>query len=159
MGKSLIIKGADFSQNAIDSVWNEITPEQGYAITNPNNAEYGKLILTAGNVNNSLLVKIRVPAGASMTMFVENNGYRITDLNLGYITSISDVSLTQGTMVPNIVTTHHPADSALRQSDGGFLLNNSTANALYFYINICYDVINGPELSATGKRILYAING
>lgn len=158
MGKSLIIKGADFSQNAVGSIWSEITPEQGYAVTNPNNAEYGKLVLTAANIANCLLVKLLVPAGATMTMFVENSGYRITDLNLGYITSRSSVSLTHGTMVPNIVTNHHPADSVFRQNDGSFLLSNSTANALYFYINICYDVINGPAIPVTGKKILYAVS-
>ena len=159
MGKSLIIKGADFSQNAIDSVWNEVQPNQGYMTTNPQNTNYGRIELdtTLVSVNRSILVKILIPAGKTISLVTENNGVRITDLNLGYVASQENVAIEQHAIVTNIVTYHHPADSAQRQSDGSFSVHNTAGNDLYFYMNICYDITNGPDFLLSGKRVLYKI--
>lgn len=162
MGKSLIIKGADFSQNAIDSVWMETTPLQGYIITNPQNAAYGKMDLRenvepASIVLNAILAKILIPAGKSMSVVVENNGTRVTDLNMGYVASQNNVAMVNDAVVTSIATNHHPADSALRESDGGFTVENSTANDMYFYMNICYDLASGPNFLVSGKQVLYKV--
>lgn len=159
MGKSLIIKGADFSRNAIDSVWNEVQPNQGYIITNPQNTNYGRAELdtTLAATNHSILVKILIPAGKSIALVTENNGAMITDLNLGYVASQENVAIQQHVVVTNIVTYHNPADSAQRQSDGSFLVNNSTGNDLYFYMNICYNISDGPNFLLSGKRVIYKI--
>lgn len=159
MGKSLIIKGADFSRNAIDSVWNEVQPYQGYIITNPQNANYGRLELdtTLVATNHSILAKILIPAGKSIVFITENNGTTVTDLNLGYVSSRANVSIEQHVFVTNIVTYHNPADSAQRQSDGSFSVSNTSVNDLYFYMNICYDISNGPDFLLSGKRVLYKI--
>lgn len=159
MGKSLIIKGADFSLNAIDSVWNEVQPYQGYITTNPQNQNYGRIEIdtTYGSTNRSILAKIIVPAGKTISLVIENNGVRITDLNLGYVASQGNVAIEEHAFVTNIVAYHNPADSAQRQSDGSFLVSNTAGNDLYFYMNICYDITNGPDFLLSGKRVLYKI--
>lgn len=159
MGKSLIIKGADFSRNAIDSVWMEVTPVQGFIITNSSNPEYGKINLDTyyTTVKNTNIVKILIPAGKSMSVIIENNGSRITDLNLGYVASQNNVAISNDAEVQSIATNHHPADSSLRESDGSFLIENSSANNMYYYINFCYDISLGPEFPVAGKQVFYKL--
>lgn len=161
MGKSLIIKGADFSQNAIDSIWMETTPVQGLVITNSQNAEYGKIDMrpNVSIVSNAILAKIFIPAGKSMSVIVDDNGARVTGLNIGYVASQNDVVLVNEAVVSSIATNHHPADSAFRQSDGSFLVANSTANDMYFYMNICYDLSAGPNFLVSGKQVFYKLVG
>lgn len=159
MGKSLIIKGADFSLNAIGSVWSEVSPVQGYITTNPQSANYGNIVADAqySTILNSILVKILIPNGKSISLVAENNGVQITDLNLGYVASRENVALIHQASVTNIVTYHHPADSAQRQSDGSFLVRNTAGNDLYFYFNICYNITNGPNFLIDNKRVIYKI--
>ena len=157
MGKSLIIKGADFSQNGIQ-FFTEATLYQGYVTTNPNNPSCGIVdLVNLTLTGNSILIKIFIPAGKSAFVSVWNDDAKVTDLNLGYIASPNDVEIKHGAKVTNIATYLHPADSSLRESDGGFLVENPTGNGLYFYMNYCYNVISGPTFPVSGKKILYWI--
>lgn len=160
MGKSLIIKGADFSLNGIDISLKEATPVQGYIVTNPQNQSYGAVDMSgSGLCKNSILCKIPINSGKSMSVIVEDNGTRLTDLNMGYVASQNSFELSDDTVVTGIETNHHPADSLFRQSDGSFLVENSTTNDLYFYINICYNIASGPNFFVSGKHVFYKVVG
>lgn len=92
-----------------------------------------------------------------MSVIVEDNGTRVTNLNMGYIASQNDLVLSDDTVVTGIETNHHPTDSLLRQSDGSFLIENSTANDLYFYISFCYNISSGPNFLVSGKHVFYKV--
>lgn len=159
MGKSLIIKGADFAENCINDLI-ELTPLQGFATTNPENPNYGLLYLSLQStpvLGNSITTKIFIPAGMSAVMYVKNYDTMLTDLNLGFIASQNDVGLVDGNIVTDIVLHNHPANDLFREDSGEFLIPNNTANDLYFYINFCYDVLQGPAFSVEGKRVFYEL--
>lgn len=156
MGKSLIIKGADFSQNGMP-LFTEATSYQGYITTNPNSTSFGVIDLSTTTANNSLLTKILIPANSSVFIFVKDNGTVITDLTLGYVASQDNTEITNYVKVRHIAMYYHPADSLLREDDGSFLVENTSGDDLYFYMNICYNVIQGPAIPISGKHILYTL--
>lgn len=158
MGKNLIIKGADFSQNAIDgSSYLESSVVQGYMTVIPSSQTYKQIETNGSKSIYFIVTKITVPAGRKLSVFIENNGSRITDLKSNFLSSTDNIELVDGNAVENIseaVTTD--VTDSYRQSDGSFLFNNTSDTNLYYYINFGYS-LSGPEFNVSGKNCYYTI--
>lgn len=155
MGKSLIVKGADFSLNGLDSTWHEATVSQGLIVTNNSSESYGKFYTTGTTSPNSILSKVFIPAGATMAVKVTNNDVQVTDLLTAYVAATQNAPIVDRDTVSGIVANLHPFTNSIREADGSFQIENTTANDLYYYICFGYDITSGPAISVTGKKCLY----
>lgn len=157
MGKNLIIKGADFSQN---SIGRESSVIQGYMNTAPSTSAYKKIVTpdtsSSAMVTYCIMTKIAVPAGKQLSLFIENNGSIITNLKSDYLASTDNISLVGGNQVTNVSDVVTGGTDSYRQPDGSFLLTNTSNTDLYYYINFSYST-SGPALNASGKCCIYAI--
>ena len=161
MGKRIIIKGANFLQNALDENLIEAALFQGYVINNPNNANYGKMNLERVGADaifdNNMLCKILIPAGKSAYVYIYDSiGEIVEDLNIGFVASETNYNITPNTIVTNIVAHQYPNAGTYRQADGSQLITNDSSNDLYYYINISYSN-SGPAIQASTKICKYKL--
>ena len=162
MGKRIIVLGADFSANAIDSNLREATLYQGYIYTNPGSASFGKLDLdanaTAGTVKaRTNMVKILIPAGFKAVVSMYNTIGKITTLQSSYVASPNNVEMVNENVVTSISTYSHPISTNYRESDGSFSVENSGATDLYYYICFAYDTSVGPDLPVSDNSCFYEL--
>ncbi len=155
MGKSLIVKRADFSLNGLDSTWHEATVLQGFINTNPESDKYGRIYTTGSGASNCIMSKVFIPAGATMAVKVTNNDVQVTDLLISYVSSTNNIPFVDKDDLTGITTNLHPLTNSIRETDGSFQIENTTDSDLYYYINFGYDITNGPAISVTGKKCLY----
>lgn len=156
MGKSLIVKGADFTINGLDSTWNEMQLVQGFVNTNSGSSNYGKIYISSGSAYmNAIQAKFLIPAGESISVKITNDDVIMSDLLIGYIASANNVAYVDGNVVSNIALTFHPASSSIRESDGTFTIENTSNTDLYFYCDFTYDTSSGPAIPVSGKKCLY----
>lgn len=155
MGKTLVIKGADFALNAINASWQEGQLFQAYVNTNNTSTSYGMIYTTGVSVPNLILGKIFIPAHTSMLIEVKNNGVRMTGLLISYNGSPNNVAIVDRDIISNISANLHPVTDSIRNSDGTFTITNSTNVGLYYYLNFTYDTTAGPAIPVTGKKLYY----
>lgn len=158
MGKKLIIKGANFITNAItDEDYVQTTLYQAGVITNPSSQNYGLLATNPGTVSDFYLkgnaIKVQVPAGKSVKVMVYYNGVKFSEMNCSMIASASNVAFSNDNRVPNIVLNVYPTVPV--QSDGSYLMTNTSDASLYMYIGLAY--LDFRENPITGKTVYYAI--
>lgn len=151
MGKKLIIKDADFAQNAIQDIdYSVTTLYQLLTVTNPNSANYGKI---SDNVTYASFKISDIPAGKSVRFFVTDNGVTINNLAASAISSTNSYAMTNGTVVTNIVQQHDT------ETGGVITFENTYSTSTYMYVLVSYQPHAAPSehMSITGKTVYYAI--
>jgi hypothetical protein len=159
MGKRIIVLGADFSANSLDSGLKEAALYQGYIYTNPSSQLYGELDLgTDGAVKpRTNMVKILIPAGFKAVVSMYNTIAKITTLQSSYVASANNVEMVDENVVSNISTYSHPVSTNYRDADGSFSVENTGATDLYYYICFAYDTSVGPDLPVADNTCYYEL--
>lgn len=155
MGKKLIIKGADFYENAIQPVeYYDTTLYQGIINTNPGSANYGNITTSGGLSDQFVLVKIFVESGKTLRIYIQDGSTLISDKPNSAVFSTSDIAIQSGNKVTNILASTYPSSTDNVQSDGGYQYTNNTGSDAYMYAS--WGVV-GTTFSASGKVCQYVI--
>lgn len=156
MGKELIIKGADFSENALDVKSLETTLIQGIIVTRSSSSSYGMIRLNTASVSDkAILTKIRIPSGKKAVVEVLDNDTKMTDLKVSLNASPNDIALTDENVLTNITVNVPDFTNDGRLTDGSFEFQNTTNQDLYYYINFGYSLTT--VISVANKTAYYKI--
>jgi len=135
MGKSLIIKGADFSENAIEQPsYLEATLYQGLISANPESETYGRIALSGSNYPNFLLTKIFIPAESSIKVRLKDGDSLITAKSSAAVFATNDSEIEDKIIVNVIVGGVYPRSTDMVQQDGSYLFVNNNNYNIYAYI-------------------------
>lgn len=159
MGKRLIIKGADFSANSIDTSVS-VDLFQGYFVTNPSNQQYGTFIMNSESIYSNCTVsgKVLIPAGKTATIKVFDNGVEITSLFVSGIFATGDVEIRNGYNPSGKIGNIYPSTTAHTQTNGDIVIANTYSTDTYFYFSVAQTdtfTQDTPLFSVVGKMCSY----
>ena len=160
MGKKLIIKGANFSANALEPsgvVWSQTTLVKPFLVSNPSNADFGQ-IDSGGTTTTTykklarLATTIEVPNGKTLRMKIDNI---IDQPKAFWATQLSYQTAWSGSTIPSsalpAVGIDFPAESYITLLS---YLNNS-GGTQYFQATIAIE--NVTEMTETNYKVYYYV--
>ena len=157
MGKRLIIKGADFSANAIysDNIeWTDIAMAKGFIVSNPSSSAFGEISTTTTSANYKKLARlastIAIPNGKKLVIRVANSS---DEFKKGYFTTLRYQTAWSGSSIPSealpAVSVYHGSEQYVSKYE---YTNNSGST---IYLQACVGVEGVTTLNVSNYKCKY----
>ena len=164
MGVKLIIKDADFLENAIDGR-KTARIIQGYIVSNSGSSVYCRIQCLLNNpqlpnVPKAILTCIRIPNGSTCKISVisKNTDSIVEGLYCAFVASPTEIELVHESTAPNPVANYHPLAQGKTGSDGVITINNNEGQDLYYYVYFANnEFTNATEMPVSNYRVEYEI--
>ena len=159
MGKRLIIRGADFSTNAVYSetiVWSEMSLLEGFIVSNPSSSIFGTISTVTTTDNYKKLARLQQTIKVEPNQTLRLRIYNINNEQKNiYVTSVGYQSAWSGSTIPSSALPAVSLYYAAQEYRAQYTWKNETSQTMYF--QACVGVENVTILTESNYVVKYYV--